>query len=270
MTSPKTNLFARIRRSAAKNRPSETPEPEDSRHRVPEGRRVYAIGDIHGRLDLLERLHAMISEDSRNAASDAARVIVYLGDYIDRGPDSRAVIDLLRREDLPGFECVHLLGNHEWAMLEFLENHLIGESWFAYGGYATLVSYGINPMPRPMPPEGRIAGLQNALKAALPPEHFAFLMGLRLSHVEGDYLFVHAGIRPGVPLERQEVEDLTQIRYEFLESPLDHGKLVVHGHTIADEPEIRPNRIGIDTGAFASGKLTCLVLEGSSRAFLTT
>jgi calcineurin-like phosphoesterase family protein len=270
VASPKTNLFARIRRSAVAKRLSVPLDAGTSRHRAPEGRRVYAVGDIHGRLDLLERLHRMILEDSRAAPSSARRVIVYLGDYVDRGPDSRAVVDLLAKGAMPEFERVHLLGNHEWAMLEFLENRQIAEAWFAYGGYATLVSYGINPMPRPVPPEGRIPGLQNALKANLPAAHFAFLSSLKLSHVEGDYLFVHAGIRPGVPLNRQLAEDLTQIRYEFLDSKADHGKMVVHGHTITDEPQVLENRIGIDTGAFASDRLTCLVIEGASRAFLST
>jgi len=270
VTSPKTNLFARIRRSALRNRESAPPDEDESAHRVPDGRRVYAIGDIHGRLDLLETLHQKILDDAASNAQARRRVLIYLGDYVDRGPDSRAVVELLANNPLPGFDLIHLLGNHEWAMLEFLENREIAEAWFAYGGYATLVSYGVNPLPRPVPPEGRIAGLQNALRAALPADHFAFLMNLKLSHVEGDYLFVHAGIRPGIPLERQEPDDLTQIRYEFLESNVDHGKVVVHGHTITEEPEIRPNRIGIDTGAFASNRLTCLVLDGNRRSFLST
>ena len=227
--------------------------------------RVYAVGDIHGRLDLLRRINQQIHEDAY--AHQAPRnVVVYLGDYIDRGESSRAVIDWLIDNPLPGFQSVHLLGNHEQSLLQFLTDVGVGPAWLAYGGRATLLSYGV----RPPAAERDLPATQEELRAALPARHLAFLRGLRLSHAEGDYLFVHAGVRPGVPLAAQSAEDLLWIREEFLQSGADFGKIVVHGHTIADAPEVRPNRIGIDTGAFASGTLTCLVLAEERWSFLQT
>ena len=236
--------------------------------RVPDGSRVYAIGDIHGRDDLLTRLHADILADAA-VVGDLRRVVVYLGDYVDRGPGSRAVIDCLLGDPLPGFEVVHLIGNHEAWLLDFLDDAAAGPGWLANGGQATLESYGVHSGV----PLGGFSGLREAqavLRENLPPEHLAFFHGLDLYHVEGDYLFVHAGIRPDVPLERQESADLIWIRNEFLHSRSDHGRIVVHGHSITDTPEILSNRIGIDTGAYDSECLTCLVLEGDTRRFLRT
>ncbi|WP_448204214.1 metallophosphoesterase family protein [Azospirillum sp. sgz302134] len=235
---------------------------------VPRGVRVYAVGDIHGRLDLLEQLLGQIERDAASAA-DLVKYIVFLGDYVDRGPQSRMVIDRLAGYPPPGFGAIHLRGNHEAAMLEFLEDARSGADWIAYGGGATIASYGIVPPAEDAPVE-RLAEIQHQLLAALPHHHRAFLTGLRASIAIGDYLFVHAGIRPGVPLDRQSESDLLWIRREFLTSHADHGKVVVHGHTIADQPEIRANRIGIDTGAFATNRLTALVLEGTDRRFLCT
>jgi serine/threonine protein phosphatase 1 len=233
---------------------------------IPAGLSVYAIGDIHGRLDLLSRLHRMILDDA--GASDAeGRILVYLGDYVDRGPDSFGVVDLLSKETLPGFSAVHLMGNHEDFLLDFLDNTSTGTAWFANGGVQTMRSYGVEvDYAELMKPER----LQEKLWRNLPARHLEFLRRLPLSHSIGDYLFVHAGIRPGLAMELQSATDLLWIRGEFLNSNVEHGKIVVHGHTITDTPDVRANRIGIDTGAFATGRLTCLVLDGERRRFLHT
>lgn len=235
---------------------------------VPPGTRVYAIGDVHGRLDLLVRLEAMIEADLATARPGRT-VVVHLGDYIDRGPASRGVIDHLLDHPLPVDEVVHLLGNHEDTMCRFLVDPWVGENWMRYGGLETLRSYGVDP-DLDLPAEERLRQVQEAFNRAVPERHWAFLEGLPLRYEEGDYLFVHAGVRPRIPLDRQRRYDLLWIRHEFLDSEADHGRVVVHGHSISSEPEIRPNRIGIDTGAFMSGQLTALVLEGSDRRFLST
>ncbi len=238
---------------------------------VPPGARVYAIGDSHGCIDQLRALRQKILEDSAEAEAAGARaerrVVVYLGDYIDRGPDSRGLIDLLIEEPLPGFESVHLMGNHDRFMIRFLEGRDDPAMWAMNGGDATWLSYGVDGMaPRGTPDPA--VWLRAELASRVPQEHVAFLSGLRLRHVEGDYLFVHAGIRPGVALEEQDPEDLLWIRGQFLESNADHGKVVVHGHSPSHEPELRANRIGIDTGACYGGPLTALVLEGTAHRFL--
>lgn len=235
---------------------------------VPKGTRVYAIGDIHGRADLLREMHRKIREDFARAPVERP-VVVYLGDYIDRGLDSRQVIDLLLDEPLDGFERVHLRGNHEDFMLRFLEDASLGHSWLLNGGDATIYSYGVGQGDAALP-EDRILHIQAALATALPSRHLDFLRGLSFSHVEGDYLFVHAGIRPAVPLEKQDPLDLMWIRDEFLHSTVRHSKVVVHGHSIQFTPEVKPNRIGIDTGAYATGTLTCLMLQNTHRDFLHT
>jgi serine/threonine protein phosphatase 1 len=234
---------------------------------VPPGSRVYAFGDIHGRVDLLRQLHALVHDDAwrRQAPRNVA---VYLGDYIDRGEESPAVIDLLLDAPLPGFETVLLKGNHEESLLRFLEDVSIGPSWMLYGGQETLAAYGVRP---PSPGrEGELERAQRELRLKLPPRHLRFFNDLKLTHEEGDYLFAHAGVRPGVPLDQQDAQDLMWIRDEFLFSDAEFGKIVVHGHTISERPDVQRNRIGIDTGAFASGRLTCLVLEGADWSFLQT
>ena len=236
--------------------------------KVPAETRVYAIGDIHGQLELLRRLREMISDDAEVNRRER-NVIVYLGDYIDRGPDSRGVIDLFLNEPLTGFEEVHLKGNHEDIMLQFLDNPGVGESWYLTGGDATLISYGVERTARTAG-QSQFIAICDQLMRKLPVEHLAFLRSLAMYHVEGDYLFVHAGIRPGRPIESQERQDLMWIRDEFLSSDADHGCCVVHGHSIRPEPDMRQNRIGIDTGAFYSGRLTGLVLDGAERRFLQT
>ena len=230
--------------------------------RVPEGARVYVIGDIHGRLDLLSQLRERIVMDSGNFTGER-KVAVYLGDYVDRGPRAKEVIDLLVDEPLAGFESVHLKGNHENFLLDFLDDASVWPLWLYNGAGATLLSYGVSSTAGP-------EGLQAEFRAPIPARHLEFLHSLALSHAEGDYFFVHAGVRPGVALEDQDEADMIWIRDPFLFSDADHGKIVVHGHSIAREPEIEANRIGIDTGAYATGKLTCLVLEGANRAFLHT
>ncbi|PWC52323.1 metallophosphoesterase family protein [Azospirillum sp. TSO22-1] len=235
---------------------------------VPRGLRVYAIGDVHGRLDLLDRMLDMIETDGA-AAPELVKYIVYLGDYVDRGPHSRGVIKRLAEGPPPGFGAIHLKGNHEASMLAFLEDIRVGPNWLTFGGTATLASYHVPPPHADSAPED-LAQAQEQLRLRLPPAHRGFLDSLRTSVTIGDYLFAHAGIRPGVPLERQREDDLLWIRDDFLRSAADHGKVVVHGHTISPEPELRANRIGIDTGAFATNRLTCLVLEGTERRFLTT
>lgn len=230
---------------------------------------VYAIGDIHGRLDLLDRLHEKIAQDAA-ARPQGRRVLVYLGDYVDRGLQSCQVLDRLMDPPRDGFERVLLKGNHEDAMMQFLEDTAIGSSWMGFGGDATLYSYGVDVFGTP--PEGveRLDFIQQSLRERLPAGHRALLNGLRVAHVEGDYFFCHAGVRPGVDLQAQSAEDLMWIRDEFLHHRKPFGKIVVHGHSIDPKPVVTANRIGIDTGAFATGVLTALVLWGQERGFIAT
>lgn len=247
---------------------SATPGRADrgDRARVPADTVVYAVGDIHGRLDLLEALQGCIVDDaSRRTAS--RRVVVYLGDYVDRGPDPAGVIDRLVGAPLDGFDSVHLAGNHEDFLVRFLERPEIGPVWLANGAAATLASYGVDVAG---PDSASPAALAARFAGALPASHRAFLDGLALSHVEGDYAFVHAGVQPGVALADQSRDDLLWIRRPFLESRARHEHVVVHGHTIRDAPDVRDNRIGIDTGAFATGILTAVALEGDERRFIDT
>ena len=232
---------------------------------VPPGTRVYAVGDVHGALAALVRTVGKIREDAD--AGPERRVLVFLGDYVDRGLDSRGVVDFLLDDPAPGFETVFLKGNHDGWLLAFLDDAAAGPPWLEAGGQATLLSYGVAAAPGPRD-AARFERLREDFARALPPSHRAFLAELAPWHVEGDFAFVHAGIRPGVALEEQHEEDLLWIRDEFLHDGRAHGKVVVHGHTVTERPEVRPNRIGIDTGAYATGRLTCLVLEGGSRRFL--
>jgi len=237
---------------------------------APPGSRLYAIGDIHGRLDLLKRLLTLIRDDAARRPS-ARKAVIYLGDYVDRGPDSKGVIDLLLSRPMQnaGFEEIHLMGNHEDALLQFFADARSGPNWFAYGGLETLASYGVRP-PRFSTAEEDLNRAQREFADRIPRDHLDFIRRMKLSHEEGGYVFVHAGVRPGVALAEQIGQDLMWIRDEFLNSTADFGKLVVHGHTISDAPQVLPNRIGIDTGAFYSGKLTALALEGEEREFLQT
>lgn len=211
----------------------------------------------------------MITADMAAATTPADAIVVFVGDYVDRGTESRGVIEYLRHKPFAGFEHVFLLGNHEQSFLDFLQNPSIGQRWFSYGGLETVESYNVNATPS-VPEAERFEAVRQALERALPGAHLEFLQALQLSHQIGDYLFVHAGIYPGVPLERQNPDDLIWIREEFLLSRLTHEKIVVHGHSISQKPQVKRNRIGIDTGAFASNILTCLVLEAAQRRFIQT
>lgn len=247
---------------------SATPPPIESA-RVPEGLRVYAIGDIHGRADLLADLHARIRADASMALKGTRCIVVYLGDYVDRGPDSPGVIDAILSDPLPGFTSVCLRGNHEAQFLDFLEHGKGGAEWLRLGGDATVHAYRA-PWPAAGSEQDRLAALAEGLAHAVPPAHKAFLRALRNSASIGDYFFVHAGVDPMRPLDDQEPRDLLWIRRRFLDWQEDFGKVVVHGHSTCRKPEMRSNRIGIDTGAYLSGSLTALVLEGGRRRFIST
>jgi serine/threonine protein phosphatase 1 len=239
----------------------------DFQSRPPGDTRVYAVGDIHGYTDRLLALQSLIVEDAA-AAPQGRRVIVYLGDYYDRGPDSAGVIDMLIDRPLNGFESVFLKGNHEDIILNFLDGDLeSGANWIYHGGNTTLQSYGID-CERTWPDYTELVSYQRALAARFPAAHRRFLESLALSHVEGDYAFVHAGIRPGRPLAEQLPEDLMWIRDEFHNSDDDHGHVVVHGHTPVNRVVNRFNRIDIDTGAGFGRELTAVVLAGTRRTFL--
>lgn len=236
--------------------------------KVPDGTLVYAVGDVHGRADLLEKMHAAILKDSLDVPAER-KVVVYLGDYVDRGPASKKVVDVLLDRPLKGFERVHLMGNHEAFLIEFLNDLEAGPGWFFNGGLATLASYGVKVGKFDELSYEVLQRVQEEFKKKLPESHLDFYKTLEFSRTEGDFFFVHAGIRPGVPLDNQTDEDMLWIREEFLGCEDDFGKVIVHGHTITWEPEVKSNRIGIDTGAFASGVLTALVLEGREQDFLT-
>lgn len=226
---------------------------------LPAGRRVYAIGDIHGCLGQLLALHEMIAADLA-ARPIEAPVLLHIGDYVDRGPDTAGVIERLRHgPPIAGVPTINLKGNHEQTMIEALAGErAAGTDWLFHGGKPALESYGIDP-----------DGPRDVWRAAIPDSHQAFLNQLTLMHLEDGYVFAHAGIRPGVPLEEQTQDDLLRIRQPFLFTDQDLGVIVVHGHTPTSAPAIRRNRIGIDTGAVFGGKLTCLVLEGATMGFLS-
>lgn len=235
--------------------------------RVPDGLRLYAIGDVHGCDDLLANTHERITSDLAAHAADA-HCVIHLGDYVDRGPDSAAVIERLTRLGKNDGTILCLRGNHEEMLLDFLA---IGDkaaefNFLANGGDMTLASYGVAFAERRLFRRG--SSLADRFAEALPAAHRAFLEALPYSVRFGDFFFCHAGVRPGVPLDRQDPADLTWIREDFLYSDADFGAIVVHGHTPAAEPEIRTNRINIDTGAVLGGPLTCLALEGNELRFL--
>ena len=226
---------------------------------LPPGQRVYAIGDVHGCLDRLASVHEQIAEDLAARPVDDS-TLVHLGDYVDRGLDSAQVIDwLCAGAPVPATRIVNLMGNHEELML----NALAGDPkeaigiWLTNGGAESLLSWDIS---RKVPPE--------EWAALVPADHQAFLRGLEVSFREGPYLFVHAGIRPGVPLAEQTKQDMIWIREPFLSWKSPHDAVIVHGHTPRHEPTIRPNRIGIDTGAVMGGVLTCVVLEEDRLGFI--
>lgn len=238
------------------------PRPENMRRCVPSATRVYAVGDVHGCLDAFDRL---LNEIGRDSARYEGRVILLmLGDLVDRGPDSAGVIERVLHQQLPGDEQHVLMGNHEEAMLGVYDGSVEPRGWLSYGGLQTLESYGVDRSEH----FTRGFDLGRRMHEAIPIDHIAFLRSLPNHLTIGDYLFVHAGIRPGVPIGQQVAADLRWIRAGFLDSDADHGVTVVHGHTISGEPETMANRIGIDTGCYSGGPLTALVLEGSEQRFL--
>jgi serine/threonine protein phosphatase 1 len=243
--------------------------PSSEHAALPEGHLLYAVGDIHGRLDLLEAILDRIEADARDSATAERRMLVFLGDYVDRGPDSRGVADRLIGDLPQGFETYFLKGNHEAMLLDFLEDASSLDHWLRNGGAETMRSYGVNT--ESLIGFGAPAEMwRTAFAAALPAAHLRFFRELKLSVSFGDYLFVHAGVRPGVPLAAQSEADLIWIRSPFLDYAAPFGKIVVHGHTPGKEPVTRSNRIGIDTGAFFTGRLTALRLEDGSKDFIRT
>ncbi|HEX8442025.1 MAG TPA: metallophosphoesterase family protein [Allosphingosinicella sp.] len=229
------------------------------------GCRAYAVGDIHGRLDLLDILLAKIEDDM--AAQPAGRTfIIFLGDLIDRGPDSAGVIERLRTYRNPSAELVFLSGNHEEVLLDILSGKLgVLPAWLKFGGAECAQSYGIDPEQLRQTDERRAIEL---VRNKVPRAHREFLRSFADTFRFGEYLFVHAGIRPGVGLDDQERKDLRWIREPFLGDAKEHGFVVVHGHTIVRDVEERPNRIGIDTGAYQSGILTAIAIEEERRWFM--
>ncbi|MBF9152394.1 metallophosphoesterase family protein [Novosphingobium jiangmenense] len=253
-------MFSKLRSLFSK--PAEMSAPVQAF--VPAGRRVYAIGDIHGRLDLFEQLLAKIDQDDATRG-EAETLLILLGDLVDRGPDSRGVVE--RAIQLMASGRVRVLaGNHEEMMLASLRDTEVLRYFLRHGGRETLFSYGLTAEEYS---RGNLDEIRERANALIPPAHIAFMEAMENQIVVGDYLFVHAGIRPGVPLDRQMTSDLRWIRREFLEHERPYGHFVVHGHTIMEEPDLRPNRIGIDTGAFVTGKLTALGLEGDDRWLLS-
>jgi serine/threonine protein phosphatase 1 len=225
---------------------------------LPPGERIYAVGDVHGCDSRLARMHALIAADLE--AFPAARpTLVHMGDYIDRGPDSAGVLSrLIAGSPVPGLPVVNLLGNHEAMLLDALdENPDAASQWLANGGLESLASWDVPPDSEP-----------DFWRRMIPRGHQELMAGLTLRHDAGGYVFVHAGVRPLVPLDRQEKSDLLWIREPFLSWTRGLGAVIVHGHTPVEQPAVRANRIGIDTGAVMGGRLTCLVLEADRLGFL--
>jgi serine/threonine protein phosphatase 1 len=227
---------------------------------LPPNQRIYAVGDVHGCLDRLKAVHALIADDLA-ARPVRQPLLVHLGDYVDRGVDSAGVVALLAdRVAMPDMPTVNLMGNHEHMMLDAVASGEVEavELWLANGGTESLLSWGV---PRSAQPQD--------WASYLPVPHLLFLRDLALRHEAGGYLFAHAGVRPGVPLDRQSRHDLIWIREPFLSAKVSFGAVVVHGHTPRPEPVVRPNRIGVDTGAVMGGALTCVVLEEDRLGFIT-
>jgi serine/threonine protein phosphatase 1 len=239
---------------------------DDAGSSLPPGWRIYAIGDIHGRVDLFDSLAETIRQDALDQDYETC-FAVFLGDYVDRGPNSAQVLDRLASQAFPT-PFVALRGNHEAVMLEFLEDENVLDKWRHFGGVETLASYNVD-VSDVMRGRGFKAA-QQALRRTLPSSHLAFLEGTRLSYTIGDYFFCHAGVRPGIALDAQEPRDLLWIRDEFLTSSQRFSKRIVHGHNPAETAELLPNRINADTGAYATNVLTAVVLQESDTRILDT
>jgi len=245
---------------------------------APEGVCLYAVGDIHGRRDLLDQLMDLITEDADKLPEGIKPQIIFLGDYIDRGLKSRNVIDYFTSGAADRFDPIYLMGNHEEALLRFLQEASFGSQWARYGGAETLYSYGLAP-----PNQRASLNSHEEMSAArdawtrvwaefrnrLPAEHLAFFQSLKSYHVAGDYVFVHAGLRPGIELQDQSIRDMLWIREEFLDDRAHFPQMVVHGHTPMDSVHHDNRRIGLDTGAFLTGRLTAARLTGTDVAFLS-
>ncbi|HVZ14736.1 MAG TPA: metallophosphoesterase [Bauldia sp.] len=243
------------------------PPPLDRPARLPDGECIYAFGDLHGRDDLAARLGAAIAADMA-VAPPAKVTVIGLGDLIDRGPDSHAVVARMVA-GFPGTTTISLRGNHEQMMLDFLEDpQRNGQQWFRNGAPETLRSYGVETGGRERPPPEELARVRNAFARALPPAELVFLQRTPFSHSAGDYFFAHAGVRSGIALDDQEPTDLLWIRSSFADDDPPCEKVVVHGHTPIEQPFVGRFRINLDTGAVFTGQLTCLVLAGESRRLL--
>lgn len=229
--------------------------------------RIYAVGDVHGRADLLEEMLDMIAVDARGYNGE--KLIIMLGDYIDRGHAARETLDILLRGSHAGIPLQCLRGNHEDILLRFFNDHSVAPGWFHYGGLQTLRSYGINVLNATQDFDD-IFTLRRALDDAMPAAHKDFLTGLPYTARYGDYMFVHAGVHPDRSLDDQDKHHLMWMREPFLSSTKELNAMIVHGHSIRMKPEIRVNRIGIDTGAYVTGRLTCLVLQGNERRIIST
>lgn len=232
--------------------------------RIPAGLRFYVIGDVHGRVDALRDVFSRIDAD-RTRSSTVRPVQLFLGDYVDRGPASREVLDLLSMR-LMSHEMVLLRGNHEVMFHEFFSNPVLIDNWRQYGGLQTLISYGLKPSIKPSPAEA--VELSQNLAIKVPRLHRQLISKMPSSFTCGDFYFVHAGVRPGTPLKEQKDEDLLWIREDFLLYERDFEKFIVHGHTPVLKPDVRSNRINLDVGAYATGNLACLVIDGETIDFI--
>ncbi|MFM5895815.1 MAG: metallophosphoesterase family protein [Novosphingobium sp.] len=241
-----------------------SPETRGSAPAVPDGRRIYAVGDVHGRLDLFEAIIAAIEADDASRGPSRTSEVILLGDLIDRGSDSAGVI-AAAREWSQRSKVRILLGNHEEMFLKAFDSEEVLRSFLRWGGRETVLSYVAEPGEYH---RADLARTRELMKASVPAEDLDFIGSFEDSISIGDYLFVHAGVDPETPLAEQKVSDLRWIREPFLSHTGDLGAVVVHGHTITEQPQVRPNRIGIDTGAYDSGRLTALGLEGSTRWFI--
>ncbi|WP_417796301.1 metallophosphoesterase family protein [Terasakiella pusilla] len=249
------------------------PKKEKSHHlkdaQTSENTRIFAIGDIHGRADLLQKMLKTIFHEICDISDKKENKIVFLGDYIDRGNQSYEVLEILTQPAPRGIEYVFIKGNHEEILLNFLKDPTQNSSWFQHGGAETLLSYKVS-MDMGKIDKNQLKGVAKKLKAALPEVHKKFLISLLDSYEDGNYYFTHAGIDPNLPLTAQKNSDLRWIRDKFINHTSLYEKIIVHGHTITKDVQLLKNRIAVDTGAYYSGKLSCIVLDGQTKRVLQT
>jgi serine/threonine protein phosphatase 1 len=236
---------------------------------APEGAVIYAIGDVHGRSDLLFTLLRKIAQDAARLPPHTRRELIFLGDYVDRGADSKGVIETILQvaKETDFWTVTALKGNHEAALLQFLADPPFWPTWSEFGARETLLSYGVSPPLRTAAPEV-LEQARDQLAAAMPDAHHHFLAGLELMAERGDYLCAHAGVRPGLPLDQQTEADLLWIRDDFLKSERRLAKVIVHGHTPEEEAYVGRHRIGVDTGAYATGVLTAIRLKDAEQTLI--